>query len=130
MGNILLVAAGDVSPQALAIWIGAALLPFAVLGFYMAFLRPLRTRRLGVPCECRKCGKTDQNPDVIPSGTAFAEFLLWCCLIVPGAMYRRWRRKNLVIWCPFCHRRNTMAPVVSARLKEIIRRGSTSSPLR
>jgi len=129
---VFLGAASDVSPPAYAgvILVGGALLTFAAVGFYFALLHPLPVRRLGVPCECRKCGKTDQNPDVIPSGSAFVEFLLWCCGIVPGAMYRRWRRKNLVTWCPFCHRRNTMAPVVTAQLKEIILRGSTASPLR
>jgi len=54
--------------------------------------------------ECRYQGRID----ITYAGSGFVEVLLWIALIVPGALYSRWRNNNAYHICPTCGSRDTV----------------------
>ena len=60
---------------------------------------------------CPGCGSTKAAP-AGPRGRLAIELLLWTCLLVPGALYSRWRRRARPPSCAACGTALVQRPAV------------------
>lgn len=60
---------------------------------------------------CPSCGSTKAAPTG-PQGKLAIEVALWACLVVPGALYSRWRRRPRPPACASCGTRLVAQPAM------------------